>query len=150
MKFSIPIQNPNQTNLNSNFSSLVSRSNEVYFLTRGIYLSIIPDQQNFLQILHVQFCTSINFQLKPCSFIIKFSAALQLPLYTLIRLGVSVKNLKGYDAGFPKKLQIFYKCLLWKKKIRGGSLCTRGVAGIWAVDLFSHHLFWWNNYFCGQ
>jgi hypothetical protein len=43
--------------------------------------------------------------------------------------------LKGYDAGFPKnsKLSINFG---FEKKIRGGSLCTLGAAGIWPVVFF--------------
>jgi hypothetical protein len=44
--------------------------------------------------------------------------------------------LKGYDAGFPKKCKFSINSC-FGKKFSGGSLCTRGTAGIWAVDLFS-------------
>jgi hypothetical protein len=44
--------------------------------------------------------------------------------------------LKGYDADFSKdsKLSINF---WFEEKISGGSLCTGGTAGIWAMDLFS-------------
>ncbi len=45
--------------------------------------------------------------------------------------------LKGYDAGFPKKVQNFNKILLLKKKNSGRLAYTEGAAGDWVVNLFS-------------
>jgi hypothetical protein len=55
-------------------------------------------------------------------------------------VGTYITFLKGYDADFPKisKLSRIYN---FEKKIGGGSLCTRGAAGIWAMHIFSSTYF---------
>ncbi len=44
--------------------------------------------------------------------------------------------LKGYDAEYQKNSKFLVNSC-FEKIFSGGSLCTRGAAGIWAVDLFS-------------
>jgi hypothetical protein len=51
-------------------------------------------------------------------------------------VGTYITFLKGYDAGFPKNSKFSINSC-FEKIFNGGSLCTRGAAGIWAVDLFS-------------
>ncbi len=51
-------------------------------------------------------------------------------------VGTCITFLKGYDAGFPKKIKLS-RNFGFEKKISVGSLCTGGTAGIWAMDLFS-------------
>ncbi len=46
------------------------------------------------------------------------------------------QNFPLRDAGFPKNSKLSINSC-FEKSFSGGSLCTRGAAGIWAVDLFS-------------
>jgi hypothetical protein len=51
-------------------------------------------------------------------------------------VGTYITFLKGYDAGFLKNSKFSINSC-FEKNFSGRSLCTRGAAGIWAVDLFS-------------
>ncbi len=54
----------------------------------------------------------------------------------MLSVGTYITFLKGYDAGFPKNSKFSINSC-FEKIFSVGSLCTRGAAGIWAVDLFS-------------
>jgi hypothetical protein len=55
-------------------------------------------------------------------------------------VGIYITFLKGYDAGFPKNFKLSMN-FHFEKKFGGGSLCTRGAAGIWAMQIFSSTYF---------
>ncbi len=54
----------------------------------------------------------------------------------MLFVGTYITFLKGFDAGFQKNSKFSINSC-FENILSGGSLCTRGAAGIWAVDLFS-------------